>query len=200
MIVYAWKQFWNDFNNGDEALFQDANLPRDDFMFKIQHWLQANKQDFRQSNKNVTIKTPELRCHQSVSAPAWTVYLMPATLIQDEKIWDPWCIIDKDWKIEIVEDGTYIIQASCQFRFSSTPSNWYQYIENVGLLKRWNGVWLIQAKSQGRVCANTSEHLDQLYALYTWWLTKWTVFTMWASHTYSSTITLYQAMTVQRLA
>jgi hypothetical protein len=38
MIVYAGKQFWNDFNNGDEALFQDANRPRDNDKFKIKPW------------------------------------------------------------------------------------------------------------------------------------------------------------------
>ena len=55
MIVYAGKQFWNDFNNWDEALFQDASRPRDDFKFKIQHWLQANKQDWRTANKNINM-------------------------------------------------------------------------------------------------------------------------------------------------
>lgn len=200
MIVYTGKQYWNDFNNWDEALFQDANRPRDNDKFKIKPWLQSEKWDFRQGNKNINIKAPELRCHQAISASSWTTYLMPATLIQDEKIWDPWCIINDDGKIEIVEDGTYIIQAICQFRFSSTPSSWHTYIENVALLRRGDGVWLIQAKSQGRVCANTSEHQDQLYALYTGWLTKWTMLTVWACHTYSSTITLYEIMSVQRLS
>ena len=50
MIVYAGKQFWNDFNNGDEALFQDADRPRDNDKFKLQQWIQARKQDLRTAN------------------------------------------------------------------------------------------------------------------------------------------------------
>ena len=200
MIVYTWKQFWNDFNNGDEALFQDANRPRDNDKFRIQPWKQTEKWDFRTSNKNINTKAPELICHAGISASAGTTYLYPEALILDEKIWDPWCVISEDWKIEIVEDGTYIIQALCQFRFDSTPSGWQNYIENLALLKKRDDAFVIQTKSQGRVCANTSEHIDQLSALYTWWFTKWTVFTVWACHTYSSTITLYEAISIQRLA
>ena len=52
MIVYAGKQFWNNFNNWDEALFQDANRPRDNDMFKIKPWMQAEKWDWKKTNKN----------------------------------------------------------------------------------------------------------------------------------------------------
>ena len=52
MIVYAGKQYWNDFNNWDEALFQDANRPRDDDKFKLRPWLQSGKWDRKWSNKN----------------------------------------------------------------------------------------------------------------------------------------------------
>ena len=50
MIVDAGKQFWNDFNNGDEALFQDADRPRDNDKFKLRPWLQAQKNDLRTAN------------------------------------------------------------------------------------------------------------------------------------------------------
>ena len=52
MIVYAGKQYWNNFNNWDEGLFQDANRPRDDDKFKIRPWMQSGKWDWRKSNKN----------------------------------------------------------------------------------------------------------------------------------------------------
>ena len=55
MIVYAGKQFWNDFNNGDEALFQDANRPRDNDKFRIRPWLQSDKWDWRGANKNTSL-------------------------------------------------------------------------------------------------------------------------------------------------
>lgn len=60
MIVYAWKQRWNDFNNGDEALFQDAGRPRDDDKFKIRPWLQSGKWDWRWSNKNISVFAAQL--------------------------------------------------------------------------------------------------------------------------------------------
>ena len=41
-----WDSYWNNFNNGDEALFQDASLPRDTFWFKIKNWIQTSKLDF----------------------------------------------------------------------------------------------------------------------------------------------------------
>jgi len=179
MIVYAGKQYWNEFNNWDEALFEDANRPRDNNKFKIKPWLQSDKWDFRTSNKNINTKATVLKAHAVFTAAAWTSYLYPIDLIQDEKVGDPWCIINKDSRIEIVEDGTYIIQAICQFRYPSTPSYWYNYIENVALLKRSDGAWYIQTKNQGVACANMSEHQDHLSALYTWWMTKWTVFTVW---------------------
>lgn len=70
MIVYSWKQYWNDFNNGDEGLFQDANRPRDDDKFKIRPWLQSDKWDWRWTNKNT-----RLPVHQYMwvaVAPSWS--------------------------------------------------------------------------------------------------------------------------------
>lgn len=53
MIEYKqWDAYWNNFNNGDEALFQDASLPRDTFWFKIRNWIQTQKQDWRTSTNN----------------------------------------------------------------------------------------------------------------------------------------------------
>ena len=71
MIVYAGKQFWNDFNNWDEALFQDANRPRDNNMFKLRPWLQSDKWKWRETNKNTQ---PRLSIFSWVwtSAVSWT--------------------------------------------------------------------------------------------------------------------------------
>ena len=52
MIGFTNKQYWNDFNNWDEALFQDANRPRDEDKFKIQPWLQSDKWNWKATNKN----------------------------------------------------------------------------------------------------------------------------------------------------
>lgn len=52
MIAYSWKQYWNEFNNGDEWLFQDANRPRDDDKFKIRPWYQTQKMDWKTQATN----------------------------------------------------------------------------------------------------------------------------------------------------
>lgn len=52
MIVYAGKQYGNEFNNGDEALFEDAKRPRDSQMFKITPWMQGWRWDWKKTNKN----------------------------------------------------------------------------------------------------------------------------------------------------
>ena len=202
MIVYTGKQYWNDFNNWDEGLFQDANRPRDDDKFKIKPWLQSEKMNFRQSTKNISTRTSELIATATISILSWTEYKYPDKLTQKEKIWDPWCIINDGWDIEIVEDWTYIIQASCQFKFSTAPVNWYLYIEDMALLRYNDWGWLSQARTQGRACANNSNHIDQLSVLYTWWITKGGIFTVWAFHNYwgGNYITINQSISIQRLA
>lgn len=75
MIVYAGKQFWNDFNNGDEALFQDAERPRDSDKFKIRPWMQSWKWDWRSANKNIYMAQALVRC--IVKDPSWE-YKMPS--------------------------------------------------------------------------------------------------------------------------
>ena len=51
MIMYTWKQFGNDFRNGDDAVFWDSNRPRDDNWTKIRPWLQGDKWKWRETNK-----------------------------------------------------------------------------------------------------------------------------------------------------
>ena len=70
MIVYAGKQFWNDFNNWDEWVFQDANRPRDNDKFKLRPWLQSDKWKWRETNKNTWLPV-----HQYIwiaVAPSWS--------------------------------------------------------------------------------------------------------------------------------
>lgn len=51
MIMYAWKQFWNNLRNWDDAVFGDSNRPRDEDWFKLRPWLQSDKWTFRDVNK-----------------------------------------------------------------------------------------------------------------------------------------------------
>lgn len=205
MIVYAGKQFWNDFNNGDEALFQDANRPRDNDKFKIRPWLQSDKWKQREVNKEITTVASQLLAAWRTSnvSPA---YSMPdnctiPTLTEVTKEGNPWCIVNKDWNIEIVEDGTYIIQASTQFMPPSAPSSWYNYTEEVCLLKHQTGNytwfdWKMITLNQARMCG----YGDEIMARWAWWFKKWDILNVWAIHTYTSNVSLLQRMNVQRLA
>ena len=60
MIMYAWKQFGNDFRNGDDAVFWDSNRPRDDNGTKIRPWLQGDKWKFRDANKDTDFSMLQL--------------------------------------------------------------------------------------------------------------------------------------------
>jgi len=154
MIVYAWKQFWNDFNNGDEALFQDAELPRDDYKFKIQYWVQANKQDWRTANKNINMAQALVRC--IVMNPSWSfttpyfktkyndndfsfiVWYVPnwwtavtteqSIALAKESAIQGWqwdaCISVNDGNVVIRKSWTYILEAFAEFIYPT----WY----NVG--------------------------------------------------------------------
>ena len=72
MIVYSWKQYWNDFNNWDEGLFQDANRPRDDDKFKLRPWLQSDKWDWRETTKNRDAVTLSAYGFRQVSNTTYT--------------------------------------------------------------------------------------------------------------------------------
>jgi hypothetical protein len=61
MIMYAWKQFGNDFRNGDDAVFWDSNRPRDDNGTKIRPWLQGDKWKFREANKKTDFSMLQLQ-------------------------------------------------------------------------------------------------------------------------------------------
>lgn len=64
-----WDSYWNNFNNGDEALFQDASLPRDTFWFKIRNWVQTAQQDWRTANANINLQQ---WIYKSALLVAWT--------------------------------------------------------------------------------------------------------------------------------
>ncbi len=154
MIVYAGKQFWNDFNNWDEWVFQDANRPRDDDKFKLRPWLQSGKWDWRSANKNINMAEALVRC--IVKNPSWT-YTTPYfktkydsndfssiigyvpywwTAITSEQASQlaresaiQWgigdaCITVNNWNVIVQKSWTYIIEAFAEFRYPT----WY----NVG--------------------------------------------------------------------
>lgn len=205
MIVYTGKQYWNNFNNGDEALFQDANRPRDNDKFKLRPWLQSDKWKQREVNKDITTVASQLVATWTTDNVSAAASMPENCTIPKLKEWvkrgNPWCIVNKDWNIEIVEDGTYIIQALTQFIPPTAPNNWYNYVEEVCLLKHktWNYTWFereMRTLTQARLCGKG----DELMARWAGWFTKWDILNVWAIHTYTSAMTFIQRMNIQRLA
>ena len=157
MIVYAGKQFWNEFNNGDEALFQDADRPRDNDKFKIKPWMQSGKWDFRWANKNTDLSQIVVKWWSNVpytqewNSLKWTVPTLqekwtasefigvgfPSSLmndgileaLQEDKANNPYVAV-KSWAIKYISWG------------SETSMNW-QYLE---VLKSW--LYIVQASWQ----------------------------------------------------
>lgn len=145
MIVYAGKQFWNDFNNGDEALFEDAGLPRDSNKFKIQQWIQARKQDLRTANSWIAAQgtfhciksqpwqsnimdqntwkrlfnTAYMKNEYSVSDLWWLVTEEEAKRLRANIIWKPYVNADK-WDIVIWKNWVYAV--TCIVRFIAPSS------------------------------------------------------------------------------
>ena len=196
MIVYTGKQFWNDFNNWDEGLFQDANRPRDNNKFKIRPWLQSDKWKQRDVNKDVGVDAAELLWWGQKTVWGGGTFPDGFTFPKlQEKIrkGNPWCIINSDWNIEIVENWTYIIEAACQFIYTSNPSN--TVIESVILSKLvdWKREAVVQ--NQWRACLKS----DQIIASITGWYSKWGIFNVAAAHSSSGDVTLYEVMNVHRL-
>lgn len=145
MIVYTWKQYWNDFNNWDEGLFQDANRPRDDDKFKIRPWMQSGKWDWRWTNKNINMAEALVRC--IVKNPSWefttpyfktkyasndfsflvgyipkwwtAITTAQAAALAEESAIQGWqwdaCISVSNWNVIIQKSWTYILEAHAEF-------------------------------------------------------------------------------------
>ena len=157
MIVYAGKQFWNDFNNGDEALFQDADRPRDNDKFKIKPWMQSGKWDFRWANKNTDLSQIIVKWWSNVPWTTdwnpfnWTVPTLQEGWTASEfiNIGFPSSLMTDDileWIQEDKANNPYIAVKSWTIKYISwgneTSMKW-QYLE---VLKSW--LYIVQAAGQ----------------------------------------------------
>ena len=165
-------------------------------MFKIKPWLQSDKRKQRETTKDITVEAAQLSgWGQTDIWPISSDGLFIPKLQQQAKKGNPWCIINDDWNIEITEDGTYIIQASCQFMYSSTPSA--DVVEIVDLLRIKDWEQRVITRSQWRA---TPLKDDLQVATFVWWYTKGAVFNVRAGHNLNTQVYLYAVMNVQRLA
>ena len=208
MIVYAGKQFWNDFNNGDEALFQDADRPRDNDKFKIKPWLQAQKNDLRTANSWIaaqgTFQWAKVQDWQSMIV--WnTAYMKDSYTGSDfpwlssfvaldgttynpdtvakwlwtEIIWKPY-VNAVDGNIVIWKNWVYAVTAQCIFIAPTwySVSNSVNYKFYVWLI--WN--WQAEMWTQSRWCGST----DGLSVFYLWYFKAWDKVNVGFLHTYTT--------------
>lgn len=149
MIVYTGKQYWNEFNNWDEGLFQDANRPRDNDKFKLRPWLQSDKWDWRKANKNIymaqalvkgavltawgVFAEPYLKSGYTSSDFSFLVWYIPngwtaitssqATAYANDRKMETWkwdaCISVQNGHVIVNKSGTYILEAWAEFTYPS---------------------------------------------------------------------------------
>jgi hypothetical protein len=95
MIVYSGKQFWNNFNNGDDAVFGDSNRPRDENGFKLRPWLQGDKWSFRDVNKKTNFSDINIKWWSDIATtPVWQDVKMEIPTIKKTWNWkDDWVSI-----------------------------------------------------------------------------------------------------------
>lgn len=213
MIAYAGKQFWNDFNNWDEALFQDANRPRDDDKFKILHGIQTRKQDLRQANTWIwaqgTFQWLKVQPWQSIIlwntadmknsytasdfsdvnsfvAADGTTYSADnvAKWIWSTIIWRPY--VNADWDIIVGKSWLYAVTAQCIFIAPTwySVSNSQNYKFYVALMV--NGVQFMW--TQSRWCGAADWHA----VFYVWWFDAGDRLNVWFLHTYTTKAFLCQ--------
>lgn len=211
MIVYAGKQFWNDFNNGDEALFEDAGLPRDSNKFKIQAWVQTRKQDFRTANSwiaaNGIYQWAKLQAGQSVVT--WNTAYMKDNYTADDfsflkdftaldgSTFDPsvvatwpnrlkstliWRPLTSTKNWDIVIWKSWVYAVTCQCVFIAPT--WYS-VSNSSSYKFYVGmIWNWQADmwTQWRWCWATDWHS----VFYLGWFNEWDRLNVGFLHTYTT--------------
>jgi len=194
MIVYAGKQYWNEFNNWDEALFQDANRPRDDENFKIQPWMQGRKQDLRTANSGIAA---QWTFYWSKSQ-AWqsTISFNVAEMNNKDSviIWKP-CVHASNWDIVVGKSWVYAVTCQAQF----VAPNWYNVNNSVNykfyVAFLLNG--LPSMYTQHRWCGS----MDTYSVFYVWWLDAGDKVNVGFLHTDTSdTFTVNSSMNLYRLS
>lgn len=214
MIVYTGKQYWNDFNNGDEALFQDANRPRDDDKFKIRAGVQTQKNDLRTANSwiaaqwifqwgkvqawqsTVTWNTAYLKNSYTGSdfsdvnsfvALDGTTYSADAVAkwIGTQIIWRPY-VNAVDGDVVIWKNGLYAVTAQCIFIAPTwySVANSYTYKFYVWLMINWQA----ELWTQWRWCWATDGHS----VFYMQWFNAWDRVNVGFLHTYTTKAFLCQ--------
>lgn len=171
--------------NGDEALFEDASLPRDSFWFKISNWVNTRKQDWKTANSWIAMAQFVAMSDRTVESQAianwrWSEFTKVSSWdVKTSKLWNPYCEID--WNdVKITKGWLYLLQWVAGFVFSAfyNYSDWlttYWCAMKVWIWQKvsnWYEWLVVQTWKQ----ATTTEILEVNYY---WWLNSWTCLNVW---------------------
>lgn len=202
MIVYAGKQFWNDFNNWDEALFQDANRPRDDNMFMIKSWIQARKQDLRTANSWIaaqgTFYGAKLQGWQQyltdidgnwlfntaymkdtyTESDVSSIWIVKAKDLSSVILWKPY-VNATWWDIVIGKSGIYAVTSQARF---FAPAGW-TYDSSTSVNYKFYVAFLLNGSPSLYTQSRGCWMMDTYSVFYVWWLDTWDRVNVWFLHT-----------------
>lgn len=171
--------------NGDEALFEDASLPRDRFWFRIANWVNTRKQDWKTANSWIMMAQYVAMSDRTVATTninwwMWSQFTKADTWdVKTTKLWNPYCEIS--WNdVRITKGWLYLLQWVASFVFSDFYTYWDWVTVYWCAMKVW--IWqkvdnwyewlVVQTWKQ----ATTTEILEVNYY---WWLEAWTTLNVW---------------------
>ena len=156
--------WWNNFNNGDEALFNDASLPRDSYGFKIQPWMQSDKLDYWTQVKDFYLDQITAVWGKEIAGMSWelkntviplkwldnlpfsTYWVSQSDVDKKGKTYTKWSLawkVNDKWGIVIPAPWSYMINFYAEVYFD--PAIW-QTSFLVSLLDKNNDVYYTDAK------------------------------------------------------
>ena len=166
MIMYAWKQFGNDFRNGDDAVFWDSNRPRDDNGTKIRPWLQGDKWSFRDVNKKTSFS---MYAFHGAGTMQWISVIAPTPITYKQK-WTSSDLSSYGWsdyvnlfQESIVNNPNYRIRTET-VKYN-TP-NWIQSIDTDVLEIVEDGLYQIEVSWEFNMPSNYSASNSYQYKFY----------------------------------
>lgn len=201
---------WNNFNNWDEALFEDSQRPRDSYGFKIQPWMQSNKLDFWSQVKNFyldqitavwgkeitwasTLVSTVIPLKWLDNLPFSTYSVSQSDIDKKWKTYTKWSLawkVNDKWGIVIPAPWSYMINFYAEVYFD--PAIW-QTSFLVSLLNENNDVYYMDAKvasvNPDVAWSITLQDLKQWDELYLGWSHA---SASWKKALYIGTVTIFK--------
>lgn len=220
--------WWNNFNNGDEALFNNASLPRDSYGFKIQPWMQSDKLDWRESNKNIDFKQCLAKSAAVKTASWWVaddlayfkesytakdladissfVPRNPSANTHPISWWQNVLKAQKRWDSWVTfKDWNAVITANWSYIIQAWCMfqfpDWYTTADSY-LYKEYVALKQYVDKEWVVITKNQARACstaDLVIATHVTWADKWDILNVWFSHTYWSAVLCQPVINIYRL-